>query len=268
MSSTLKTMSREGNILSPLIREAWDSGTLRTMVKRDPLRVCDAHIAIIGHITAEELRRYLTATEAANGFANRFLWAISKRSKCLPEGGSLQETELDALAEHLKPAVAFGSTARLLQRDKDAKQLWARVYPELSEGGTGMLGAVTSRAEAQVLRLSMLYALLDCSHEIQVPHLAAAIAVWDYCYRSAELIFGDVLGDPVADVALTELRKVGDTGLTRSQISQLFGRHRYAADINRALHMLVRKGLAVSEDRETDGRSAEVWFAKEAKKAK
>jgi hypothetical protein len=268
LASTLKIMSREGNTLSPLIREAWDSGTLRTMVKRDPLSVDNGHISIIGHITAEELRRYLTATEAANGFANRFLWACSSRSKCLPEGGNLLDAELDALAEVLKPAIAFGRTAKLLQRDKESKQLWAKVYPSLSEGGTGMLGAVTSRAEAQVLRLSMLYALLDCSIEIRVPHLAAAIAVWDYCYRSAELIFGDALGDPVADIIMVELRKTGDAGLTRSQISRLFGRHRDAADIGRALNALTRRSLAIREDRETDGRNAEVWFAKEAKKAK
>jgi hypothetical protein len=114
----------------------------------------------------------------------------------------------------------------------------------------------------------MLYALLDCSNEIRVPHLAAAIAVWDYCYSSAELIFSDVLGDPVADVILAELRKAGDAGLTRSQVSRLFGHHRYAAYINRALNTLSRNGLAMKDDRETDGRSAEVWFAKEAKKAK
>jgi hypothetical protein len=268
LASTLKVMSREGNTLSPIIREAWDSGTLRTMVRRAPLSVFDAHIAIIGHITIEELRRYLTETEAANGFANRFLWACSRRSKCLPEGGNLSEVALTSLADSLRPAIAFGRNAKLLQRDQEAKQLWARIYPELSEGRTGMLGAVTSRAEAQVLRLSILYALLDRSGEIRVSHLVAAIAVWDYCYQSAAVIFGDVLGDPVADIILSELRKAGDLGLTRSQISTLFGHHRYAADINRALNTLIRNGLAVKEVRETDGRSAEVWFAKEAKKAK
>jgi len=268
LASTLKVMSREGNTLSAIVRESWDSGALRTMVKREPLSVHEAHIAIIGHITADELRRYLTATEAANGFANRFLFALSRRSKCLPEGGNLPEAVLEALAERLRPVVAFGRNAGCLQRDRAAKQLWAQVYPELSEGSAGMVGGVTSRAEAQVLRLSMLYALLECSGEIRVPHLAAAISVWDYCCSSAELIFGDTLGDPVADMILTELRKVGDAGLTRSQISQLFGRHRDAADINRALNTLTRKALAINEDRETDGRSAEVWFAKEAKKAK
>jgi len=76
LASTLKVMAREGNTLSPLIREAWDSGSLRTLVKCDPLHVEDAHISIVGHITRDELRRYLSATESANGFANRFLWVF------------------------------------------------------------------------------------------------------------------------------------------------------------------------------------------------
>jgi len=108
LASTLKVMSREGNTLSPVIREAWDSGTLRTLVKRDPLHAEDAHISIVGHITADELCRYLTATESANGFANRFLWSCSSRSKCLPEGGNLSERELDALADLLRVHAARG----------------------------------------------------------------------------------------------------------------------------------------------------------------
>ena len=45
----------------------------------------------------------------------------------------------------------------------------------------GMLGAVTSRAEAQVVRLSCLYALLDSSKVIRRQHMTAALAVWRYC---------------------------------------------------------------------------------------
>ena len=32
---------------------------------------------------------------------------------------------------------------------------WERVYPQLSEGASGMFGQVTARAEAQVLRLAL-----------------------------------------------------------------------------------------------------------------
>ena len=35
-SQALKVMSREGNILSPIIRQAWDHGNLRSLTKNDP----------------------------------------------------------------------------------------------------------------------------------------------------------------------------------------------------------------------------------------
>ena len=45
-----------------------------------------AHLDV-GHITADELRARITRTDMANGFANRFLFALVKRSKLLPFGG-------------------------------------------------------------------------------------------------------------------------------------------------------------------------------------
>jgi hypothetical protein len=41
---------------------------------------------LVGHITRDELSRELTDTSAANGFANRILWACARRSKLLPDG--------------------------------------------------------------------------------------------------------------------------------------------------------------------------------------
>ena len=42
-----------------------------------------------------------------------------------------------------------------------------RVYPALSEGRPGLLGSVIARAEAQVMRLALVYAVLDRSESIQ-----------------------------------------------------------------------------------------------------
>ena len=47
------------------------------------------------------------------------------------------------------------------ERTEAARQLWAEIYPELSEGKSGLVGALTARSEAQVLRLSCIYALLE-----------------------------------------------------------------------------------------------------------
>jgi hypothetical protein len=257
-ASTLAVMARQGNNLSPIIRESWDSGSLQTMVKQSPLRAEGAHVSMIGHITREELRRNLNNTETGNGFANRFLWIRSERSKYLPDGGSLPESEIVNFANRLRPAVEFARQTFQLQRDPDARILWHTRYEELSNGPSGLVGAVTSRAVAQVLRLSMLYALLDCSPEIREEHLKAALAFWDYAAKSAEWVFGSRLGDPVADKILEALR-TRPSGMPRTEISALFSRNHSALRIDQALESLADRGLAFSTPHPTGGRNVVVW---------
>src|SRR5207245_7846303 len=78
-ASTLRVLSREGNTLSATLRNGWDDGRLATMTKNSPATATGAHISIIGHITADEMRRHLDSTEAANGFPKRFLWVSDTR---------------------------------------------------------------------------------------------------------------------------------------------------------------------------------------------
>jgi Protein of unknown function (DUF3987) len=171
-ASTLRVMGREGNTLSPIIRRAWDDGNLSSLVKNSPCRASGALISIIGHITAHELRQYLDRTEAANGFANRFLFVCVRRSKLLPEGGCLSESDLAPVARQVGQALACARRIEAVRRNDEAALLWRTVYGELSEGRRGLLGAVISRAEAQTMRIAMLYALLDGSSSIAVAHPA------------------------------------------------------------------------------------------------
>jgi hypothetical protein len=86
--------------------------------------------------------------------------------------------------------------------------LWAAEYYDLSDAAPGLLGAVTSRAEAQVMRLSLLYALLDGKNVIGEDHLTAALALWDYCARSARFIFGDAATETEDERRLIKLLEV------------------------------------------------------------
>jgi hypothetical protein len=108
-----------------------------------------------------------------------------------------------------------------------------------------------------VIRLALIYALLDCTHQIDLAHLEAAMAVWAYCEESAIRIFGDSLGDPVADEILIALRRNGS--MTRTDIHHLFGRHRPADQIGIALTLLLKTGRAKFEARQTGGRPVETW---------
>jgi hypothetical protein len=259
-ASTLRVLGRDGNTLSAVIRDAWDTGNLRTLTKNSPAQATGAHVSIIGHITSAELLRYLDNTEAANGFANRFLWLCVRRSKRLPEGGNMESEDIEMIARRLKEALEFARQSGRLDWDTAAREAWYRVYGDLSEGHPGLLGAVIGRAEAQVVRLALLYALLDCSSQIRQPHLAAALALWEYCEQSVSTIFGDRMGDPIADEILTALRS-SPTGLTRTEISALFNRHAKTGQIGRALDLLSMQGKIKPSSIGTEGRSAEVWYA-------
>ena len=145
-------------------------------------------------------------------------------------------------------------------RTDAAWAIWEAVYPDLSAERPGMLGAILGRAEAQVLRLALIYALLDRSAYIDEPHLLAALACWDYAEASARYIFGDALGDPDADEILRALRERPE-GLTRTELMHHFGRNLSSERIGRALSVLSRGGFAASETVKTNGRPAEKWRA-------
>jgi len=258
----LRCMERDGNTLSIVLRDAWDGVPLRTMTrKNNALRSTDSHISMIGHITRDELRATLTETDKANGFGNRILWACIKRSKELPDEVVINDTAWDAITARMQSVMSFARKVGRMRRSEAAQIVWRRVYHDLSEGQPGMFGALTSRAEAQVVRLSCLYALLDHSEIVEAEHLEAGLAVWRYCEQSARFAFGHQLGDPVADEVLRNLKIAGLDGLTRTQISGLFGRNKSAARIAAALATLQEGGLVTMKKLKTDGRAVEVWFS-------
>ena len=194
LASTLKVMRRNGNTLSAVVRQAFDDGPLQVMTRNNPMKATDTHISIIGHITMEELLRYLTETETANGFANRFNWLLVKRSKELPFGGEWHRVVKEPLVRRLREAVTFGKGAGEITWGRSAEGVWQEVYGPLSAGKPGLFGAVVGRAEAQVVRLASIYAVMDLSRTIEEKHLMAALAIWDYAEDSARYIFGDAYG--------------------------------------------------------------------------
>jgi hypothetical protein len=264
LASVLHTMGRSRSQLSPLLRCAWDSGTLR-MLDRDRLvQASGGHLSLIGHITQRELAESLHRTEAHNGFANRCLWAIAQRVQCLPDGGNVDPQELSAIAGGLRRAVewAQGQPEILFRRDPAASELWHDYYATLSQDRPGLHGAATGRGEAQVLRLSAIYAALDCSSIIRLPHLQAALTLWDYCSYSAASLFGTCVGDSVADRILEALQ-AAENGLTRQQIRRLFHGHVSGSSIDQALEKLSSLGIATSRYISGRGRLTALWSATE-----
>jgi hypothetical protein len=235
-ASVLRRMVKEGNTLSEVMRQAWDSGNLGTMTRNAPLRASGAHISIITHVTPSDLQSYLSDISAMNGFANRIIFVATRRVKSLPDPGRPPEDLLAEFAKRLARVIECGRAVRKMIRSSEASVVWNDLYEKLSAPRTGRQhNATVARAPAHVLRLSMIYALLDESAVIEAKHLASAAALWDYAERTSRFVFGDSLGDKVAEQILEMLRAEPKGMTTREIRAKLYDKKR-APDALRLLH--------------------------------
>jgi hypothetical protein len=259
----LAVMKREGNTLSDVIRNAWDGKPLRTLTKNSPTEVLEPHISAIAHITEDELRQHLDHTSLVNGFANRFLFTLVRRSKLLAHGGaSLDEETKHLLGQELRFALESARKIGRVTMAAETAEMWVPIYERMSKRPEGLYADACKRGDAQTIRLSMIYALLDGKAIIEPVHLRAGLALWDYCEAGTKRIFGDLLGEPVADTILKALRRAEPAGLTRTMISAILGHNRAASAISAALERLLLAGKArCGVKNDNLGRSMELWHA-------
>ncbi|MGH2929718.1 MAG: DUF3987 domain-containing protein, partial [Solirubrobacteraceae bacterium] len=170
------------------------------------------------------------------------------------------------LGRYLTSVLAHARTAGKVTLTPAARELWWQLYPQLTQPADGLLGQLTARAEAHVIRLALLYALLDGQRTIQPEHLHAALTLWDYAERSAAWALRQATGDPLAEHIHTALLR-SPAGLTRTQIRDLCQRNQPADRVEQALHALAAAGRAHHERTLTAGRPAELWTAAPARSA-
>lgn len=195
----------------------------------------------------EKLKHRLPDNDLFNGFANQFLWPLVKRARLLPDGGNLCDGDFAFMGDQVARAIERARQLGRITRDPAAAELWRAEYPRLSADRPGRFGAVTSRTEVHVLRLSLSYALLDGSAEIQVHHLRAALECWRYYQDFALYIWGEKLDSATAESLRQALGQASAAGLTRTEISRCFHGHTAAKAIDDALATLRGYGMVESE---------------------
>ncbi len=237
----LTVMAREGSTLSPMVRDAWDGVPMGRILAREQSVVHSHHVGIVAHVTPVELRAKLSGTDAANGFGNRFIWLAVRRTRLVPFPVSPIEYIDQGLFAALGAAIAEAQTPGQVPWSPEARDTWEELYLELTmERRYGLLGAMTARAEAQVVRLALVYALLDRSSVIDGVHLRAARALWDYAERSVASVFGTSTGDRHADALRKQL---ADGPLKWEDAKRALG-VRSAAELESAVSLLESLGIA------------------------
>ncbi len=265
----LRAASRPGNTLSGTLRQASETGDLHVCTRHDPIKATGAHICIVGHVTAEELRKEMSETDMANGFGNRFLLCCTRRSKSLPMGGEdLDEDVLHNFARRIAAAAGTAKGVGRIKMNGGARELWGGVYPVLSEPReTGLVGSMTARAEAHAVRWALAYALLDQKAEIGAEHLEAALGLVANGERAVRYVWPEgARGNPVVDDIRMRalrgmLRDAGVGGLTTSAIRDLFQRHVRPGELQQMLAAYIKAGFVTStKDETTGGRPSVTWL--------
>jgi hypothetical protein len=241
----MASTKREGNILSMIIRQAWDNGTFDPLTKTTKISATGGHLCWVSHVTLEELRSRLDDQEGFNGFANRILWVCARRSKKVAFPIPMPNHELAAIQDKLAGVIKAAGRAVEVSVAPVARKDWIeKHYEDLSEERPGLVGCVTNRGEAQVLRLAMLYALLDGVPVISADHLVAALALWDYCRQSAEYIFHGKQSDKVVQRILAAIKEGPKTS---TELHRMFNNHVPRERMETALAGLISSGKIVAE---------------------
>lgn len=136
-----------------------------------------------------------------------------------------------------------------------AKETWRNVYKELSQEAPGDVGAIVNRAEAQTLRLALIYALLDGKNSIDTPHILSALALLRYAAESAAFLFGENVVNPVEQKILA-LLKFGPA--TATAIHKAFSGHVTKERLQTALGNLEASNKIRVEKRPSKGRPCTV----------
>jgi hypothetical protein len=232
----LQAQGRQNNTLSAVLRDVADHSDLCILTK-NRLKATNPHVSLIAHVTPDEFRALL-GLGIVNGFANRFIYCWSERSKLLAIPTQPDSSALSKLASQVNEAIEFARNVHRVHLSPECYIRWTELYTEWSQPahGSGLAAAVTARLSSQAQRLAMILALLDHETEIRLPHLEAASELIESCKWSMWKVFDGRTGNALADRILEHLNF--HTPVTRTDLHGLLGRHKSAAQIETALRAL------------------------------
>ncbi|MBD8607565.1 DUF3987 domain-containing protein [Aeromicrobium sp. CFBP 8757] len=259
----LAAAGRKDATLSATLRTAWDGDEITRDTIKETMRATHPHVGIVAHVTQHELVKMMTKNDSSNGYANRFLHVFSERTTVHPEPGKLHSRLVKDFGDRLAQRLSFARSVGEVARSASFVREWDAVYRivEYMPDGGEVFDELSARAPAHLLRLSLIYALLDGSSVLEAKHLTSALAFWEYCESTVAHVWGASLGDSRTDKLYQALLTAGDAGLDRTQVSSLFSNNLLKDEVNALTESLTTSGLAVTEQRPTGGRPRQVLIA-------
>lgn len=197
---------------SSQLRTAFDGEPLsRKRVSKAALISTQHHISMIGMITPGEL---LSLQKLSGGLESRMLYVYSAPARKTDADPFAEGEDEIYLSERVRTAInsawdyilegsdpisaelakirGVAPNTKFTIADDVADNWKAQIELEIEDLAADIgedYARYTARGQTMVIRLALAYALADGASEIDWPHIKAAMALWEFCARSARRIF-------------------------------------------------------------------------------
>jgi hypothetical protein len=244
----LSTMGRDDGAFSGVLRKLWAYERASVDKGTDPRKLITikaargSHVSMIAHITPQELRKRTNQVRRDGGLENRMLWVYShKRPEPVPPTAS-SKLDLSDEIERLATVIDYARSGNAGSIDPVSgalcdmrgirKPMVLRFSDELDDKLEALFAeayqdhelGVTDDYRAMIVRLALIHAVADFSPVIEIHHVRAAIALWNYAGASASVILGPDWDD-VTD-ALADATQEVDVKVSPRRLAVFFARLR------------------------------------------
>jgi len=270
MDNLFTAIGRQGSTLEKLWNMAYDGRSLENNA-RDREKATNPHISCVCQITDDSFRDAVGTVSRgrgrSNGFFNRFITVRAIKERSLPRGGKMPDVG-DLIQEIQSALVALGSvdsdSPKIIQWHPSTHKEWD-AFDAAMDGEHAFLsglGGLAARLKPNVMRIAMLFAVIDRDEFIRPDHLRAAKAFCLHCIDDSRGFFDrsrPSSAKPSLDDRLLTIAATGPCTLT--DFHKRLGRKGYETkELRDSLARLVKGGELLTEDSESDhGRTVTRW---------
>ena len=242
---------RPGNSLLETVSGLFKNGNAELTVNSGKISATAAHVSIFARTSCTDFSALTNDANQSGEFASHFLWFLVDRFKPVPRPKGMTDEEVESFRKRIERIILAANSLERIEMSNTAWVLWDKIYPALTKTEHGVAGIVVSRSEIHTIRLALLYALVAERKRILAKDLGAAFALVQYAQESASIIFKGDLRKNKDQKILCALHVAPNHEMSRTEISEIFGRNVDSGHIDLTLKMMEKSKLIEIEKKDS-----------------